>query len=102
MHEKKNCVEETQRHSVVIAPKKPIVKLGNHCELKLEKATKVLFIGFFHAICLRMCPMARAALKHKHMASKFNPGLKRMKKSLHNDYLLKKLFAAHFFSVIAH
>ena len=46
MHEKKT-VEETQRHSVVIAPKKPIVKLGNHCALKLEKATKVLFTGFF-------------------------------------------------------
>ena len=25
-----------------------------------------------------------------------------MKKSQHNDYLLKKIFAAHFFSVIVH
>ena len=28
-----------------------------------------------------MCPMARTALKHKHMASKFNRGVKMMKKS---------------------
>ena len=46
--------------------------------------------------------MARTALKHKHMASKFNPGVKMMKKSQRNDYLLKKLFVAHFFSIIAH
>ena len=46
--------------------------------------------------------MARTALKHKHMASKFNPGVKMIKKSQHNDYLLKKLFVAHFVSIIAH
>ena len=46
--------------------------------------------------------MARTALKHKHMASKFNPGVKMMKKSQRNDYLLKKLFVVHFFSIIAH
>ena len=79
-----------------------IVKVGNCCALKLEKATKTLFVGFFHAICLQRCPMARTALKHKHMASKFNPGLKMMKKSQHNNYFLKKLFVSHFFSVIAH
>ena len=36
------------------------------------------------------------------MASKFNTGVKMMKKSQHNDYLLKKLFVAHFFSIIVH
>ena len=46
--------------------------------------------------------MARTALKHKDMASKFNPGVKMMKKSQGNDYLLKKLFVVHFFSIIAH
>ena len=30
------------------------------------------------------------ALKHKHMASKFNPGVKMMKKSQGNNYLFKK------------
>ena len=44
----------------------------------------------------------KTALKHKHMASKFNPGVKMMKKSQCNDYLLKKLFVVHFFSIIAH
>ena len=29
-------------------------------------------------------------LKHKHMASKFNPGVKMMKKSQGNNYLFKK------------
>ena len=43
--------------------------------------------------------MARIALKHKHVASKFDPGVKMMKKSQRN-YLLKKLFVAHFFSII--
>ena len=52
---------------------------------------------FFHAICLQRCCMARTALKHKHMASKLNSAVKMMKKSLRNDYLLKKLFVAHFF-----
>ena len=46
--------------------------------------------------------MARTALKYKHMTSKFNPGVKMMKKSPHSDYLLKKLFILHFFSIIAH
>ena len=46
--------------------------------------------------------MARTALKHKHMTSKFNPGVKMMKESQHNDDLLKKLFVAHFFSIIAY
>ena len=49
-----------------------------------------------------MCSMARTALKYKHMTSKFNPGVKMMKKSPHNDYLLKKLFVVHFFSIIVH
>ena len=34
------------------------------------------------------------------MASRFNPGVKMMKKSQCNDYLLKKLFVVHFFSII--
>ena len=46
--------------------------------------------------------MVRTALKHKHMASKFYPGVRIMKKSQRNNYLLKKLFVAHFFSIIAH
>ena len=79
-----------------------IVKLGNHCALKLEVATKALFTEFCLAICLRMCPMARTALKYKHMASKFNPGVKMMRRPLRNDYLLKKLFVEHFFSIIKH
>ena len=80
-----------------------IVKWGNCCTLKLEKGTKALFMGFFHAICLQRCPMANTALKHKHMASKFNPGVEIMKKSQCNNYLLKKQpFVAHFFSIIAH
>ena len=47
-----------------------------------------------------MYPIARTALKDKHMASKFTPGVKMMKKSLRNNYLLKKLFVMHFFSII--
>ena len=47
-----------------------------------------------------MYPIARTTLKDKNMASKFNPGVKMMKKSLHNDYLLKKLFVTYFFSII--
>ena len=74
-----------------------IVKWGNCCALKLEKGTKALFMGFFHAICLQRCPMANTALKHKHMASKFNPGVEIMKKSQCNNYLLKKqLFVGTF------
>ena len=46
--------------------------------------------------------MARNALKHEHVASKFNPGVKMMKKSQSNDYLRKKLFVVHFFSIIAY
>ena len=46
--------------------------------------------------------MARTALKHKDMASKFNPGVKMMKKSQRNGYLLKKQFDAQFFLIIAH
>ena len=46
--------------------------------------------------------MAITALKPEHMASKFNPGVKMTKKSQCNDYLLKKLFVAHFFLIIAH
>ena len=41
--------------------------------------------------------MARTALKRKHMVLKFNPGVKMMKNSQRNDYLLKKLFVALFF-----
>ena len=55
-----------------------IVKLGNRCTLKLEKATKALFTGFFSCYLSQRCPMARTVLKHKHMASKFNPGVKMM------------------------
>ena len=79
-----------------------IVKQGNRFALKLEKATKASLTGFFCALCLWRCPMARTALKHEHMASKFNPGVKMVKKSQHNDYLLMKLFVAHFFSIIVH
>ena len=68
----------------------------------MKKPPKHRSQDFFQAICLRMCPMANASLKHKHMASKFNPGTKMMKKSQRNDYLLKKLFIVHFFSIIAH
>ena len=32
----------------------------------------------------------KTALKHKHMASKFNTGVKMMKKSQGNNYLFKK------------
>ena len=68
----------------------------------MKKPPKCFSQDFFHAICLWRCPMARAALKHKHMVSKFNPGLKMMKKSQPNGYLLKKLFVVHFFSIISH
>ena len=68
----------------------------------MKKPPKCHSRDFFHVICLRRCPMARAALKHKHIASKFNSGVKMIKKSQHNDYLLKKLFVAHFFSIIVH
>ena len=78
-----------------------IVRLGNRCTLKLEKVTKT-FTGFFHAICLQRCPIARTVLKHKHMASKFNPGVKMMIFSQRNDHFLKKLFVAYFFSIIVH
>ena len=44
----------------------------------------------------------KTALKHKHMASKFNPGVKMMKKSQRNNYLFKKLFVVHFFPIIVH
>ena len=66
----------------------------------MKRPQKFCSRDFFHAICLRRCPMA--ALKHKHMASKFNTGVKMMKKSQRKDYFLKKLFVAHFFSIIAH
>ena len=80
-----------------------VIELGNRCALKLEKAPpKRCSLDFFHAICLRSCSMARTALKHKHMASKLNSAVKMIEKSLRNDYLLKKLFVAHFFSIIAH
>ena len=48
--------------------------------------------------------MTRNALKHKDMASKFNPGIRiiKIKKLQCNNYLLKKLIAAHFFSIIVH
>ena len=36
------------------------------------------------------------------MASKFNPGTEIMKKLQRKDYLLEKLFVAHFFSIITH
>ena len=72
------------------------------CTRKLKKATKALFTDFFHAICPQRWPMARTALKHEHIASKLNPSVKIIKKSQSNDYLLKKLFVAHFFSIIAH
>ena len=69
----------------------------------LKKPPKRRSRDFFHAICLRRCPMARTTLKRKHMVLKFNPGVKMMKNSQRNDYLLKKLFVAlFFFSVIAH
>ena len=42
----------------------------------LKKPPKRRLRDFFHAICLRRCPMARTALKHEHMASKFNPNVK--------------------------
>ena len=79
-----------------------IVKQGNRFALKLEKATKASLTGFFCALCLWRCPMARTALKHEHMASKFNPGVKMIKKPQRNGYLLKKLFVAQFFLIIAH
>ena len=84
--------------------KKCVVKLSNRCALKLEKATKCHSQDFFHAICLGKYPMTRNALKHKHMASKFNPGIRiiKIKKLQSNNYLLKKLIAAHFFSIIVH
>ena len=62
-----------------------IVKLGNHCALKLEIATKVSFTGFFSCYLSLNVPHGQTVLKHKHMASKFNPGVKMMKKSLCND-----------------
>ena len=68
----------------------------------MKKPQKHCSRGFFHVICLQMCPMARTALKHKHMTSKFNLGAKMIKKSQRNDYLLKKLFVAHFVSIIVH
>ena len=74
-----------------------IVKLGNRCAQKPPKRHSQ---DFFHAVCFRRCPMARTALKRKHMASKFYLGVKTMEKSQHNDYVLKKLFVAHFFSFI--
>ena len=79
-----------------------IVKLGNRCTLKLQKTTKASFTGFFSCYLSLKVPHGQDCIKHKHMASKFNPGVKMMKKSQHNDYLLKNLFAAHFFSIIAH
>ena len=69
---------------------------------KTWKSHQSIVHRIFSCFCLGRCHMARTALKHKHMASKFNPGVKMMKKSQHNDYLLKKLFVAHFFSIIAH
>ena len=60
------------------------------------------FTGFFSCYLSLNVPHGQTVLKHKHMASKFNPGVKMMKKSQHNDYLLKKLFVAHFFSIIVH
>ena len=72
-----------------------IVKLGNRCALKLDKATIALFREFFYAIFIYLSPKVlhgQDCIKHKHMASKFNPGVKVMKKSQGNDYHLKKLF----------
>ena len=46
--------------------------------------------------------MTWIALKLEHMASKFNPGVKMLKKSKRNNYLLEKLFIAQFFLIIAH
>ena len=53
-----------------------IVKLGNRCAQKPPKRHSQ---DFFHAVCFRRCPMARTALKHKHMASKFYLGVKQWK-----------------------
>ena len=67
----------------------------------MKKPPKCRSQDFFHSICLWMCLMARTAFKQKHMASKFIPGVKMMKKSQRNNYLLKKLSVMHFFLIIA-
>ena len=78
------------------------VKLGNRCALKLEKATEVSFTRFFSCYLSSKVPYGQGCIKTQAYRSKFNSGVKMIKKSQHNDYLLKKLFVAHFFSIIVH
>ena len=70
-----------------------IVKLGNRCTLKLEKATKASFMGFFSCYLSRKVPHCQDCIKTQ---------VRMMKKSQRSDYHLKKLFVAHFFSIIGH
>ena len=79
---------------------KGIVKLGNRCALKLEKAIEVSCTGFFSCYLSPKVPNGKNCIKTQ--ASKFNPGVKMRKKSQRNDYLLKELFVVHFFSIIVH
>ena len=72
-----------------------IFKLGNHCALKLEKAIKTSFMGFFSCYLSLNVPHGHYCMKTQPYGIKINPGVKMMKKS-HCNYCLEKAICGAF------